>query len=184
LKRNEKTATINSSKKIILVTLHRRELTDKFLGFVCEALKELASRDDIQLVVSVHPNPVIRASVIDNLDQKSNILLIEPLDYFDFIYLMEKCFLIVSDSGGIQEEANSIGKPVIVIREVTERQEAVEFGTALLCGFEPKQIVETATLLLEGNALYLQKSKENTIFGDGKASEKILEILANKELKL
>ena len=132
------------SKKIILVTGHRRENFGKPFEDICRALKELATRDNVVIIYPVHLNPNVRKPVFEILKGIDNIHLIEPLDYPAFIWLMEKSYLILTDSGGVQEEAPSLGKPVLVMREVTERTEGVDAGTAKLVGTDTETIVREA----------------------------------------
>ncbi|MHB8174692.1 MAG: UDP-N-acetylglucosamine 2-epimerase, partial [Nitrospirota bacterium] len=142
------------------------------------ALKELANRNkDIYIIYPVHPNPNVLEPVKKHLAGIDNIFLTAPLDYGTFIYLMDKSFLILTDSGGIQEEAPSLGKPVLVLRELTERPEAIEAGTVRLVGTDNGKIVEETQLLLESKEEYKSMSKKINPYGDGKASERIADFL-------
>ncbi|MAW94823.1 MULTISPECIES: non-hydrolyzing UDP-N-acetylglucosamine 2-epimerase [unclassified Leeuwenhoekiella] len=165
-------------KKIILITGHRRENFGKGMRRICEALKSLAQqRPDIHLVYPVHLNPNVKNTVFDILGELKNCSLIEPLQYPDFVWLMNKSFLIVTDSGGVQEEAPSLGKPVLVTRDTTERPEAVDAGTVLLTGTNPKKLSEGILTLLDDKAHYNAMSKAHNPYGDGKSAQRILELL-------
>ncbi len=168
---------LNPQKKLLVVTGHRREnFGDKFISF-CAALKELANRTDVQIIYPVHLNPNVQKVVYDTLGGNDNILLIAPLDYEAFIWLLEKSYLIITDSGGVQEEAPSLGKPVLVTREVTERQEAVIEGTVLLVGTDKNKIINECIHLLENSDRYMQMSAKNNPYGNGTAACKIIKTL-------
>jgi UDP-N-acetylglucosamine 2-epimerase (non-hydrolysing) len=165
---------LNPSKKLILVTGHRREsFGDGFLR-ICSALRRLSSRPDIEIVYPVHPNPNVRGVVERELGGCGNIHLIDPLDYVPFVSLMRRSYLILTDSGGVQEEAPSLGKPVLVMREKTERPEAVDAGTSRLVGTDVEKIVRECTLLLETPDEYQRRAAIHNPYGDGHASERIL----------
>jgi UDP-N-acetylglucosamine 2-epimerase (non-hydrolysing) len=165
---------LDPNKKLILVTGHRREsFGDGFLR-ICEALRKLAARRDVQIVYPVHPNPNVRGVVERELGTCSNVHLIDPLDYVPFVSLMRLSYLILTDSGGVQEEAPSLGKPVLVMREKTERPEAVEAGTSRLVGTNVQKIVDECTLLLENSSEYERRAAIHNPYGDGHASERIL----------
>lgn len=169
---------IDFSKKIILVTGHRRESIGKAFENICYALKEIGNNfKNVEIVYPVHLNPNVRRIVNKHLKDIKNIHLIEPLKYDYFIWLLRKAYIVLTDSGGIQEEAPSLGKPVLVMREVTERIEGIEAGTARLVGTEHKKIVEGVSILLNDRAKYAKMSKAMNPYGDGTASIKILEIL-------
>ena len=168
---------LNESKRLILVTGHRRENFGAGFENICTALLELSKRDDIQIVYPVHLNPNVREPVERLLKEKSNIHLIDPLDYAPFVYLMEKSDIVITDSGGIQEEAPSLGKPVLVIRDVTERPEAVEAGTIKLVGTDATVITETALNLIDDEKSYAAMSKAHNPYGDGKASPRIRDVI-------
>ena len=169
---------LSLERKFILVTGHRRESFGQGFINICEALKEIASNNpQIDIIYPVHLNPNVRKPVNDILKDVSNIKLIEPLDYLDFVYLMSKSYLILTDSGGIQEEAPSLGKPVLVMRETTERPEAVEAGTVKLVGTDKEKIVSEVENLLNDKTAYERMSKAHNPYGDGKASERIVEFL-------
>lgn len=165
--------SIDFTKKIILVTAHRRESFGKPLEEIFSALKELASDEGVEIVYPVHPNPNVRALADRILKGARNIHLIEPLDYPHLIWLMDKSTIILTDSGGIQEEAPSLGKPMLVLRDVTERMEGIKAGTAILVGTDRKKIISKARALLSKGALYNKMSKARNPYGDGKACEKI-----------
>jgi UDP-N-acetylglucosamine 2-epimerase (non-hydrolysing) len=165
---------LDSSKRLIVVTAHRRESFGEGFERICAALAELAARrPDIQLVYPVHPNPNVTGPVYRHLQGRPNILLIEPLDYVAFVDLMRRAHLLITDSGGIQEEGPSLGKPILVLREKTERPEAVEAGTVTLVGSDVRRIVDTALWLLDDAAEYDRRSHIHNPYGDGRASERI-----------
>ena len=168
------------NKRLILVTAHRRESFGRGIRNICMALKELAIRNkDIYIVYPVHPNPNVLEPVNKYLASVENILLTAPLDYRTFVYLMDKSFLILTDSGGIQEEAPSLGKLVLVLRELTERPEAVGAGTVRLVGTDRKKIVAETQQLLDSKEEYRLMSKKINPYGDGKASDRISGFLLN-----
>jgi UDP-N-acetylglucosamine 2-epimerase (non-hydrolysing) len=162
----------------IVITGHRREnFGDGFLQ-ICSAISELADMyPDIQFVYPVHFNPNVRGPVAEILSGFANIHIIEPLEYEPFVYLLKNCFLVLTDSGGIQEEAPSLGKPVLVMRDTTERPEAVEVGTVLLVGANRQKIVDGVAALIEDEDLYRCMSLTHNPYGNGKACEKIIDVL-------
>jgi UDP-N-acetylglucosamine 2-epimerase (non-hydrolysing) len=167
---------LNDDKKLILVTGHRRENHGDGFIRICEALKEIAlEHSDCQIIYPVHLNPNVQKPVYDLLSDINNIDLISPLSYPAFVWLMEKAYLIITDSGGVQEEAPSLGKPVLVMRDTTERPEAVNAGTVLLVGTDKQKIIDEAHRLLEDNNAYLAMSTLHNPYGDGKACSKIVE---------
>ncbi|MCJ8327978.1 MAG: UDP-N-acetylglucosamine 2-epimerase (non-hydrolyzing) [Campylobacterales bacterium] len=169
---------INDNKKLILVTGHRRENFGEGFVNICESLKELAlNNPDIDIVYPVHLNPNVQKPVKEILSNVSNIFLIEPLQYESFIYLMNKSYFIITDSGGVQEEAPSLGKPVLVMRDTTERPEALEAGTVKLVGTDAKKIIKEAQLLLDDEKEYNKMSKSHNPYGDGKASQRIVDFI-------
>lgn len=168
---------VDISKKLIVVTGHRREnFGDKFYEF-CDALKELANREDVQIIYPVHLNPNVQKVVYDTLGNDKNILLINPLDYEAFIWLLNQSYLIITDSGGVQEEAPSLKKPVLVTRDVTERQEAVEEGTVKLVGTNKIKILNEANDLLDNKETYNLMIGNTNPYGDGTAAIQIVNTL-------
>ena len=165
-------------ERFVLITGHRREnFGDGFLQ-ICEGLRELAARfGDVRFVYPVHLNPNVQQPVRTLLGALPNVHLIEPLDYEPFVYLLKHCHLVLTDSGGIQEEAPSLGKPVLVMRQVTERPEAVQAGTVELVGADRGRIVEGVARLLHDEALYRKMARAHNPYGDGKACERIAEVL-------
>ena len=164
---------LDSSKRLIVVTAHRRESFGEGIERICEALAELSERPDVQIVYPVHRNPNVLDPVTGRLGGRPNIVLIDPLDYTTFVDLMRRAWLLITDSGGIQEEAPSLGKPVLVMRERTERPEAVEAGTVKLVGTDPRKIVNEAARLLDDEQEYRRTSRIHNPYGDGHASERI-----------
>ena len=170
---------LSTDRRLILVTGHRRENVGPGIAEVCEALIRISARDDVEIVYPVHPNPNVSIPVHEALGSHPNIHLIPPLDYVAFVYLMTEAHIIVTDSGGIQEEAPSLGKPVLVTREVTERPEAVEAGTVKLVGTNSDRIVKEVTALLDDSDAYAAMARVHNPYGDGHASERILANLIN-----
>lgn len=164
-----------TNRKIVLVTGHRRENFGEGFQNMFKAIRDLArANKDIDIVYPVHLNPNVRKPVNEILSEEENVYLIEPLDYEPFVYLMSKSYIILTDSGGIQEEAPSLGKPVLVMRDTTERPEAVEAGTVKLVGTDYNVIVKEAQSLLDDNVIYEEMSKAHNPYGDGKACERII----------
>ncbi|WP_253308320.1 non-hydrolyzing UDP-N-acetylglucosamine 2-epimerase [Rickettsia endosymbiont of Orchestes rusci] len=175
---------LDFSKKIILITMHRRESFGKPLENICVALELLAAKyRDVQFVYPVHPNPNVENIVNNRLANIKNIFLISPLDYSFMIWLMEKAYIIITDSGGLQEEAPTLGKPLLVTRDVTERMEGVTAGTAKLVGTNIENILNETTKLLDNNDYYKTMAETHNPYGDGKATEYIMKILT-KELSI
>jgi UDP-N-acetylglucosamine 2-epimerase len=170
-------AFLDQSKKLILVTGHRRENFEGGIERICTALKVLATRGDVQIVYPVHPNPNVRSVVEAQLGNFPNIVLIEPQDYLPFLYLQKRSYLVLTDSGGVQEEAPSLGKPVLVLRENTERPEGVAAGTAKLVGTDIDLIVSNVTRLLDDGQAYRGMAEQHNPYGDGTASTRIVEEL-------
>ena len=169
---------IDPAKRMILVTGHRRENFGGGFERICEALARIADdNDNVQVLYPVHLNPNVQEPVNRLLGNISNICLIEPQDYLPFVYLMDRSTLILTDSGGIQEEAPSLGKPVLVMRDTTERPEAVIAGTVRLVGTDQNQIVTSVATLLKSNDEYSRMSKAHNPYGDGNAAERISQIL-------
>jgi UDP-N-acetylglucosamine 2-epimerase (non-hydrolysing) len=173
------------SKRIILVTAHRRESFGGPFESICRGLKQLALKygDQIVLVYPVHRNPNVRQVVNRVLSGVDNVLLIDPLDYMPLVHLMKHSYMVLTDSGGLQEEAPSLGKPVLVLRKVTERQEGVEAGTLKVIGMDAADIVEEASRLLDDEAAYQAMASKENPYGDGTARIKIVQrILRNAKL--
>ena len=169
---------LDASKKLIVVTAHRRESFGEGFAHICEALARLATRDDIQLVYPVHRNPNVMDPVYRQLDGLANVFLVEPLDYVPFVDLMRRAYLLITDSGGIQEEGPSLGKPILVMREKTERPEAVAAGTVRLVGTDTGRIVQEATRLLDSPLEYNGMARIHNPYGDGHASDRIRQAVA------
>ena len=161
-------------KKFILVTAHRRESFGEPFKDLCEGLKQIAEQyPDFKILYPVHLNPNVRKPVRDILGELDNVVLIEPLDYFKFVHLMKHAYIILTDSGGIQEEAPSLGIPVLVLREITERPEAVEAGTVRIVGTDPSNIFNEVKQLMEDKVHYSQMARAINPYGDGKSSARI-----------
>lgn len=165
------------SKKIVLVTAHRRESFGGPFESICQGLRELALKyhDEIVLVYPVHRNPNVREVVNKSLAGIDNVLLIDPLDYMPLVHLMKRCYMVLTDSGGLQEEAPSLGKPVLVLRKVTERQEGVEAGTLKIVGMDTAEIVAEGSRLLDDPAAYQAMATRANPYGDGTAAIKIVQ---------
>ncbi|WP_312342365.1 non-hydrolyzing UDP-N-acetylglucosamine 2-epimerase [Chryseobacterium binzhouense] len=173
--------TIDFNKKLILVTGHRRENHGQGFINICEALKEIATtNEDVQIIYPVHLNPNVKGPVYEILSSINNIVLIDPLAYPAFVWLMNQSFIIITDSGGVQEEAPSLGKPVLVMRETTERPEAVDVGTVILVGTDKDKIVRETNNLLRDTERYQNMSTLHNPYGDGKACERIVNFIKSK----
>ena len=168
---------LDDGKKLILVTGHRRENFGGGFVSICKAIARIAKRDDVQFVYPMHMNPNVRKPVNEILTGKGNVFLIEPLDYLSFLHLMRKAHFVLTDSGGVQEEAPSLGKPVVVMRDTTERPEAVEAGAVVLAGTDEERIVGIAMRLLDDPSFYSQMSEAVNPYGDGLAAERIAKII-------
>jgi UDP-N-acetylglucosamine 2-epimerase (non-hydrolysing) len=164
---------LDPTKKLIVVTAHRRESFGEGFERICRALAKIADRHDVQLVYPVHPNPNVQDPVHRHLESHPHVRLIEPQSYVPFVDLMRRAYLLITDSGGIQEEGPSLGKPILVLREKTERPEAVIAGTVKLVGTDENRIVKEATALLEDRQAYDQMARTHNPYGDGHASERI-----------
>ena len=172
----------NNDRKIILVTGHRRENFGEGFTNICKALKKIAdSNHDVDIVYPVHLNPNVQKPVKNILSNSKNIYLIDPLSYENFIYLMSKSYFIITDSGGVQEEAPSLGKPVLVLRNTTERPEAVEAGTVKLVGTNFEAIVNESQKFLDDEKEYKKMSKAHNPYGDGSASKRIVNFFKTKK---
>jgi len=169
---------VDGRKKLIVVTAHRRESFGEGFAHICEGLARLARRDDVQLIYPVHRNPNVMDPVYRVLDGLENVLLVDPLDYVPFVDLMRRAYLLITDSGGIQEEGPSLGKPVLVMRDKTERPEAVQAGTAKLVGTSAERIVAEAGRLLDDEGEYARMTLIHNPYGDGQASERIRSAIA------
>ena len=169
--------TIDTEKPVILVTGHRRENHGDGFLHICAALREIALTEDAQIIYPVHLNPNVQKPVYELLSGLPNVLLIDPQPYESFIWLMSIATIIITDSGGVQEEAPSLGKPVLVMRETTERPEAVDAGTVMLVGTDQAKIIDYTRELLHNKKLRLSYSGLSNPYGDGHASEKIIEFL-------
>ena len=169
-------------RKRILVTAHRRESFGAGFEGICEGLERIAEREDAEVVYPVHPNPNVREVVERRLRGVSNIRLIEPVDYLSFVDLMRNAHILLTDSGGVQEEGPSLGKPVLVMREKTERPEAVHAGTARLVGTDPLRIYGEVAALLENHDEYLRRSRIHNPYGDGQASRRIRDVLVSRKI--
>lgn len=165
-------------KEFVLITGHRRENFGQGFLDICSAIKTLATKhQNVNFVYPVHLNPNVQKPVLELLSGIENVYLISPLDYEPFVYLMSKSYLILTDSGGIQEEAPSLGKPVLVMRDTTERPEAVEAGTVKLVGTNTENIISEVTRLLEDQESYIKMSQAHNPYGDGKACQRIINII-------
>jgi UDP-N-acetylglucosamine 2-epimerase (non-hydrolysing) len=169
---------LDPARKLIVVTAHRRESFGDGIIQICDALRSLTARSDVQIVYPVHRNPNVLDPVTSRLQNHPNIVLTDPLDYVSFVDLMRRAWLLLTDSGGIQEEAPSLGKPVLVMRDCTERPEAVHAGTVKLVGADRQRIVAEANRLLDDEAEYQRMSRIHNPYGDGHTSECIADILA------
>jgi len=168
-----------NNEKIILVTGHRRESFGEGFENVCKAINNIAINNKIKIIYPVHLNPNVQEPVNRVLGHKENIHLISPQDYIPFVFLMKKAYIILSDSGGVQEEAPSLGKPVLVMRDTTERQEGIDAGTARLVGTDSRLIISQVQLLLNDKKEYDKMAKAINPYGDGKASDRIYNFILN-----
>jgi UDP-N-acetylglucosamine 2-epimerase (non-hydrolysing) len=180
---NDKFSYLNDSQKVILVTCHRRESFGQGIEEICDALKDLAKKyQNFVFVYPVHYNPNVTGPVFELLSNIDNIKLIEPLPYDELIYLMSRSFLILTDSGGIQEEAPSLNIPVVVLRNETERMEGVLAGCSILAGNNKERIIEITENIIDDEAQYMRMSEVTNPYGDGKSSERIKELLKTIEI--
>ncbi len=168
---------LSAKRKWIVVTAHRRESFGEGFERICRALLALAEREDVEVIYPVHPNPNVREPVGRLLEGRPRIHLLEPLNYVAFVDLMRRAHLLLTDSGGIQEEGPSLGKPILVMRETTERPEAVEAGTVRLVGTRTERIVEETARLLDDPEAYSAMTRVHNPYGDGRASERILDAI-------
>ena len=176
----EKFSFIDKSRKVILITGHRRESFGKPFENICYAIKKIAQDFDVEIVYPAHLNPNVREPVMKILSDIKNVHIIDPVDYTSLVYLMYMSYLVITDSGGIQEEAPALGKPVLVMREVTERIEGIKAGTAKLVGSNPQKIYKYVSKLIKDEKFYNKMSKAINPYGDGKASDRIYKILTSK----
>jgi len=182
LQLSNKFSFLDSSKKMVLITGHRRESFGGGFERICQAISTLASEfKDVQFVYPMHLNPNVREPVNRLLADKSNVYLIEPADYLPFVYLMDKASVILTDSGGVQEEAPSLGKPVLVMRDTTERPEAVDAGTVKLVGTNVDSIISNVSELLTNESVYKEMSFAHNPYGDGKACQRIVDALYQRK---
>ncbi|HJR15871.1 MAG TPA: UDP-N-acetylglucosamine 2-epimerase (non-hydrolyzing) [Gemmatimonadales bacterium] len=174
-------ASLDPARRLVLVTTHRRESFGAPLQSTCGAIRDLAGRHpDLQFVLPVHPNPQVKQTVERLLCDLPGMYLIDPVDYVEFVHLMNRAYLVLTDSGGVQEEAPSLGKPVLVLREVTERPEGVEAGTAVVVGTDRDRIVRVASELLTSTKAYERMANAVNPYGDGQASGRIVRALAER----
>lgn len=164
---------LDSQKPLVLVTGHRRENFGSGFEGICQAIVDIAGRNDVQIVYPVHLNPHVQEPVQRILSGMPNVFLLKPQDYLPFVYLMHRCALVLTDSGGIQEEAPSLGKPVLVMRNTTERPEAVAVGTARLVGTARERIAREVARLLDDQSVYQAMAKAHNPYGDGTAAQRI-----------
>ena len=178
---NQKGYSVSNGKNLILVTGHRRENFGEGFINICEALREIAIKyKDFDILYPVHLNPNVQKPVYKILSDLKNVFLIEPIDYLPFVYLMSNSYIIITDSGGVQEEAPSLGKPVLVMRDTTERPEAVDAGTVKIVGTDKGKIVKETGLLIENHKIYNEMSIAHNPYGDGKACQRILKTLKSE----
>jgi UDP-N-acetylglucosamine 2-epimerase (non-hydrolysing) len=168
--------------RVVLVTAHRRENFDGGMERIASALLQIVAREDVLVMFPVHPNPHVLEPMRQALGGHPRIRLLPPQDYVPFVRLLSRCYLVLTDSGGVQEEAPALGKPVLVMRNTTERPEGVEAGTALLVGTDPALIARETLRLLDDHGHYLRMSRAHNPFGDGRASQRIIDILTREAL--
>jgi len=174
-------AALDPDRRLVLVTTHRRESFGAPLRSTCAAIRDLAARfPELQFVLPVHPNPEVKRTVEELLCDIPGMHLIPPVDYLEFVHLLSRADVVLTDSGGLQEEAPSLGKPVLVLREVTERPEGVEAGTAVVVGTDRERIVTVASELLSSPEAYARMANAVNPYGDGRASDRILVALADR----
>ena len=175
---------LDTARRLILVTGHRRESFGPGIASVFQALAKLSERNDVQIVFPVHLNPSVQKPANEILGTRKNVVLLQPLDYPQFVYLMQRSALIITDSGGIQEEAPSIGRPVLVTREVTERPEAIEAGAARLVGTSAALLLAEASRLLDDPEAYAAMARPRDLYGDGRAADRIAETISKAHCSL
>jgi UDP-N-acetylglucosamine 2-epimerase (non-hydrolysing) len=167
---------LNPLKHLLLITAHRRESFGIGMENICTAVRNLAARQDVQIVFPVHPNPNVRKEAARHLDNVPNVVLLPPLDYVSFVDLMRRARILITDSGGVQEEGPSLGKPILVLRDKTERPEAVQAGTVTLVGTDAQHIIKETECLLEDQEEYRRRSFAHNPYGDGHASRRITQV--------
>jgi UDP-N-acetylglucosamine 2-epimerase (non-hydrolysing) len=167
-----------AGKRIVAVTSHRRENFGGGMEAIARSIADIAARPDVAVIFPVHPNPNVRPVMDAVLGDLPNVAMIEPLDYLHFVRLLDLCHLVLTDSGGVQEEAPSLGKPVLVMRETTERPEGIIAGTAKLVGADRARIVAETLALLDDDAAYAAMARAHNPFGDGQASDRIADFIA------
>ena len=172
-----RTFEVPEGRKTVLVTMHRRESFGDQQLKVCRALRKIAAREDVYMIMPVHPNPTVEAVVKEHLGGQPNILLTEPLDYVSFVDLLKRCHFVITDSGGVQEEGPSLGKPILVLRDKTERPEAIDAGSVQLVGTDERRIVRQCTRLLDSPSEYVKRSFVHNPYGDGHASPRIADAI-------
>ena len=168
---------VATARRKVLLTLHRRESQGSVMVALARTLGALAHELELDVVVTVHPSPAVRSSLLPEFEGHPNVIVRPPLDYLDFVATMADCHFVITDSGGVQEEAPSLGKPVLVCRETTERIEAVDEGVARLIGTHTKDLRAWVTRLCEDPTLYANMSRRVSPYGDGRAAERIVEVL-------
>lgn len=174
-------ANIDFSKKVLAVTMHRRENQGDRMKEICQALLSLCKNfHDIEIVIPLHLSPGVQSVVRNELNNNERIHIIDPIDYLDFTYLLQNCHLVLTDSGGVQEEAPSLGKPVLVLRDVTERPEGVEAGINFIVGTNQNKILEMASRFINDGEYYNRVAQRSNPYGDGRASERIIELLVKR----
>jgi len=168
---------LDPRKKLIVVTAHRRENFGAGIENICTALAQLARRENVQLVYPVHSNPHVMGTVTARLGGLNNVFLLPPLDYVSFVDLMLRAYFVISDSGGVQEEAPSLGKPILIMRDKTERPEAIAATTAKLVGTDPMTIVREAGILLDDETEYARRARVHNLYGDGASSGRMTDAI-------
>jgi UDP-N-acetylglucosamine 2-epimerase (non-hydrolysing) len=180
---NQRFSFLSSGRRLLLITGHRRENFGGGFDNICAALAELSHRPDLDIVYPVHLNPNVRRPVMAALSGRANVHLIEPLGYLEFVHLMRRASIVLTDSGGIQEEAPSLGIPVLVMRDVTERPEAIETGAVKLVGTDKARIVANVTSLLDNPAIYSAMARSTNPYGDGHAAERIVASILGRPIQ-
>lgn len=168
---------LKSNKRFLMVTCHRRENFGEPLNNILSAISRIALTQDVNIIIPVHPNPKINKAMYEYLSSYENVYLVSPLNYPEFIFLLSKCYIILSDSGGVQEEAPSLQKPLLLLRDTTERPEAISSGNTILVGTNSENIYETAVDLINDKAFYISKSNVENPFGNGQAAAKIISVI-------